>query len=118
MLVEDNWEEIQNKVHQKFIEWELEMESHNKELISSFGETAEEDFLDLLECCDITDKIKVVDGPESGKPQKDRYGNFDEYGVFKEVHIDQWSTGPEGDSFSGFIYTKAKNKWLKIPYSC
>jgi len=24
----------------------------------------------------------------------------------------------EGDSYSGFIYSFVKNKWIKIPYSC
>jgi hypothetical protein len=38
---------------------------------------------------------------------------------FKGIWCDQWSTGMEGDSWSGNMYIQLKkNMWLEIGYSC
>lgn len=84
---------------------------HNTALINSFGKTASKHFKDLLDFCDVTGKIELVDKPNGDKQNEN-------CGIFKNVHVHQWTTGMEGDSFAGYIYTNVKGQWIKVPYSC
>ena len=71
----------------------------------------EQDFEDLLDGCRLNGEVEVAEKPNGDKQNED-------CGIFKDIHVDQWSVGDSGDSFAGYIYAKVNNKWLKIPYSC
>ena len=99
------------KIYEELAQYEKEVSEHNDTLIKSFGETAKTDFIDLIEYCGVTDKIEFVEEPKGIFQDED-------CGVFKNVHVEQWCTNMEGDSFSGFIYAQVKEKWIKVPFSC
>ena len=65
----------------------------------------------MLDGCFCNGKIEKV-----GKPSGDKQN--EEFGIFKDIHVDQWTVGTEGDSFNGHIYARVKNQWYKIPYYC
>ena len=97
-------------------EWEEDKLNNNVEIIAEIiklrGNKTLKSYERLLDGAYITDKISIVDKPEGEN-------NDEEFGVFTEVWVDQWSVGDSGDSFEGFIYGKFdEGKWLKIPYSC
>lgn len=96
---------------QYYAEYREEISANNTNLINSFGKTASKYFKDLLEFCDVTGKIELVDKPDGDKQNES-------YGMFKDVHVDQWSTVMEGDSFAGYIYANVNGQWIKVPYSC
>jgi len=100
-----------DKMYADLTAYENELFEHNTNLISSFGKTANKHFKRLLDSCDLTGKIELVDKPNGDKQNES-------YGMFKNVHVDQWSVGMEGDSFAGFIYANVKGQWIKVPYSC
>lgn len=95
----------------QMLAYEKEIVDHNEKMIKCFGQDAEHYFEDLLWGCRIVEKIKFVDAPK-GDDQDE------EYGPFKEVHVDQWSIGDSGDSFEGYVYAKIDDRWIQIPYSC
>jgi len=99
--------------YSKLLKWESEVCEHNNRILSEY-KVNEDDFTDLLTDCDITGKIEIVKQPQGTEQTEEEYGNL------TITHIDQWSIGIEGDSYSGFIYAKVKSieLWLKIPYSC
>ena len=67
-------------------------------------------YIEELNCCE---PFYFKDEP-IGKFQEEN-----ESGCITGVWIEQWSTGMEGDSYSGNISIKLKDyKWLIIPYSC
>jgi hypothetical protein len=103
-------EQIQ-KVYDDLAIYEKGILDYNNNLINSFGKTAKKHFKDLLEYCNVTDKITLVDKPNGDKQNEC-------YGMFQDIHVDQWTVGTEGDSYAGFIYANAKGQWIKIPYSC
>jgi len=76
-------------------------------LIKDLGE----DIGALLDSCGLSGEVEIVDAPTGSKTNES-------YGIFKDVHIDQWSVGDSGDSYAGFIYAKVKDKWIKVPYEC
>lgn len=88
-------------------------EDENKEFLKSI-KCNEQDWEDLLDGVDVRGNITTVAYPEGTK-------QHESHGMFKDVHIHQWGVGIEGDSWEGYIYclfSKNKNLWLKIPYSC
>lgn len=99
------------KVYDDLAEYYKEISDHNATLINSFGKTASKHFKDLLDFCDVTEKIELVDKPKGDKQNEN-------YVMFKNVHIQQWSIGIEGDSFKGYIYANVKGQWIKVPCSC
>lgn len=113
MMTEDQaWE----KAIEDLQAYDEECNKHNKEIMeqvtAKVGDEALEDFKELLDFANVTDKLEIVSKPD-GDNQNESCG------VFTEVWVDQWSVGMEGDSFEGFIYGKfADMEWLKIPYSC
>lgn len=85
---------------------------HNNELINSFGKTAQKHFNNLLDGAHVTGKIELVDKRHGKKQHED-------YGMFRNIYVDQWGVGMDGDSFEGFIYANVKKgQWIKIPYVC
>lgn len=89
-----------------------EIDEHNKKVFKQVGKTALKDLEEILEGCNITDKIQIVRMP-SGEDQNEGCG------IFTETYVDQWTMGISGDDFAGFIYVKFdENKWLQIPYEC
>lgn len=104
-------DEIIEKAYADLAKYEKEICDHNDSLIKSFGKTARKHFIDLLNFCNVTKKIELVDKPNGDKQNES-------YGMFKNIHVDQWSVGMEGDSYEGFIYANVKGRWIKIPHSC
>lgn len=100
-----------NKAMQDYFAYCDEIRNHNEAIFNGFSKEELSDFKALLDYCYITEKIEFVDKPEGDKQDE-------ECGSFKNIHVDQWSAGMEGDLYAGFIYAKYKNKWIKIPYSC
>ena len=100
-----------DKIYKELAEYEKEIESHNSKFLDDLGEDAVNDFEELMDCCNVTEKIKLVDAPKGTR-------NNENIGVFLDVYVNQWCTNMEGDSFSGFLYANVKGKWVEIPYSC
>lgn len=101
---------IVDQVYAELVKWEREVDDHNNAIID--GLNAQDDFKELIELCRITDKIEFVTEP-CGTHQIESYVSF------HQVRVDQWSTGTEGDTFSGHIYAQIHDgRWLKIPYEC
>jgi len=100
-----------NSFYEDLARIENDIIDHNNQIIDSFGKNAQRDFEILLGSCDVVNKITYVDAP-SGKPQ---HGNA---GMFKNIHVEQWSQGLSGDLYVGYIYAFVKGKWIKVPYSC
>jgi len=66
----------------------------------------------ILNDAKVNGKMEIVSSPKGE-------ANGDKYEFFKEVHVDQYSVGDSGDSYSGAIYAKfGENKWLLIPFEC
>lgn len=99
------------KVYDDLAEYEYQINEHNNKIINSFGKTAMKHFIDMLEYCNVTEKIELIDKPNGDKQNEN-------YGMFKNIHVDQWTVGMEGDSFAGYIYANVKGQWIKVPYSC
>lgn len=72
----------------------------------------------VMDSCSINGEVEIV--KEEDVPT-DNIQNED-WGIFKDIRIDQWGVGDSGDSFEGLIYAridhKEKKTWLKIPYNC
>lgn len=100
-----------DKVYADLVAYEKEIADHNEAFLKSLGKGAQRDFEELMDCCNIAEKIKFVDEPKGSD-------NKENCGVYKNIHVDQWCTNMEGDSFSGFIYAKVKGKWIEVPFSC
>lgn len=112
MITDAQYNDVMNEMR-KLEEERLE---HNTkiitEIIGEVGDKTIESYRRILDGVSVTDKLQIVDEPNGEN-------NHEEFGVFKEMWVDQWSVGDSGDSFEGFIYGKfAANKWLKISYSC
>lgn len=99
------------KVLDEKCEYEMEVQNHNMNLILPLHKNALKYFNQMLDGCFCNGKIEKV-----GKPSGDKQN--EEFGIFKEIHVDQWAVGTEGDSFNGHIYARVKNQWYKIPYYC
>lgn len=100
-----------NKVYADLSAYEKETQDHNEQILKSLGRKAERDFQELMDCCNVTEKIKFVNAPKGSD-------NKENCGIFKNVHVDQWATNMEGDSYSGFIYANVSGKWVEVPFSC
>ena len=100
-----------DKVYADLAAYEKEIADHNEQVLKSLGKKAQNDFEELLDCCNVTEKIKLVDAPKGSD-------NKENCGVFKNVHVDQWSTNMEGDSYAGFIYANVNGQWIEVPFSC
>jgi hypothetical protein len=60
------------------------------------------------------DEWQIVSEPSGAKQKENEYGRS-----IKNIWVDQWSVGTEGDSFDGYIEVQLKeNKYLKFRYSC
>lgn len=103
-----------NEAITEYNKWQVEMDKHNQELLKSIKHK-KKDFNNLLDFCEITDKMEWVNKPNFKQENKP-----DKFGVFKLEYVDQWAMGMEGDSFAGFMYVRVDGheKYLKIPYSC
>lgn len=108
------WEEEKQlkDIYEQISKSEKEMYEYNKKFIEGLGVTAIDDFACICEACNIVDKIRVVEKPRG-------VNQNEECGVFKEVHVLQYSVGYEGDSFAGYIYAKTDSVgWIEIKYEC
>ena len=100
-----------DKVYADLAAYEKEIADHNEQVLKTLGKKAQKDFVELMDCCNVTEKIKFVDAPKGSD-------NKEHCGVFKSVHVVQWTTNMEGDSYAGFIYANVKGQWIEIPFSC
>lgn len=103
-------EEI-DKMYAELAAYENEITEHNEQFLKSLGKKAQKDFEELMDCCQIYEKITVVDAPKGSKQDEN-------CGIYKDIHVDQWCTNMEGDSYAGFIYAKVKGQWIEVPYYC
>lgn len=105
-------DDLQEKeMYAKLAEEERIEQEYNDKILSELGISGE-DFKDLLDGAWHHGKIEIVEKPK-GMNQEE------ECGIFKEVYVEQWSNGYEGDSWAGYIYGKLEeNKWVKISYEC
>ncbi len=104
----------QNEIDKAYAEMDAYLKGiaeHNEQFLKKLGKRAQKDFVELIESCNVTEKIKFVDTPKG----RDNNENF---GIFKNVHVDEWSTGTEGDSYEGYIYANVKGQWIEVPYEC
>ncbi len=108
MITDKQYEEAFKNLH----DYHKEISDHNTSFLKQFGETAAKDFTVLIDDCTVTGKIEFVDKPR-GEDQYD-----DDCGIFKDVHVDQWSVGDSGDNYGGFIYAKVGDKWIAVQYEC
>lgn len=106
-ITDEQWKEALDKLYA----YEKEIIDYNTEFVKQFGETAEKDFSEMCEDCTITNKIEFVDKP-SGTDQDE------DYGIFKNVRVDQHSVGDSGDSYAGAIYANVNDKWIRVYYEC
>lgn len=103
-------EQIKEAFYEMY-QYEQEIISHNAQFVKLCGDTAEKDFEKMCEDCRVTSKIEFVEGAR-GRNQDESYG------VFKNVHIDQYSVGDSGDSYAGTIYANVGDKWISVRYEC
>jgi len=60
------------------------------------------------------DNWEIISEPTGDHQKEDEYGKS-----IKQVWVDQWATGTEGDSFDGYICVLIKpKKYLKFRFSC
>lgn len=91
---------------------ESEIQKHNLSFIRALGKYAMRHFKNWVsEDVTITGKVEFVDAP-GGDKQNEKYG------MFKNIHVEQWTTSMEGDSYSGYMFAEVDGKWIKVPYSC
>lgn len=104
-------DEQHKKMYAEIERSEKEEHEQNCKLLEANG-LPYEAVKNLLDGCGLNGKLEIVDNPTgANQDETDKY--------FKEIFVEQWSTGWEGDSFSGYIYGKIDdNKWLKVPYYC
>ena len=100
-----------DKVYAELAAYEKEIADHNESVLRSLGKKAQKDFEELLDCCNVIEKIEFVDAAKG-------HDNKENCGVFKNVHVEQWTTNIECDSYAGFIYANVNGKWIKVPFSC
>jgi len=100
-----------DRVYQELAAYEKEIQEHNSKFLDNLGQQSIQDFEELMDCCNITEKIKFVEEPKGRR-------NNEDIGVYKDIHVDQWTTNMEGDSYSGFLYANINDKWIEVPYSC
>lgn len=92
-------------------DYEKEITDHNDKVLKTFGGDAHKDFQDLIDSCSVVGKIEFAEAPK-GDAQNESNG------IFKDVHVDQYSVGDSGDSYAGFIYANINGKWVSINYEC
>jgi hypothetical protein len=88
---------------------------HNQKTLARFGSSLDDfDFREVMDGAILSGMIEIVCREDvHGENQNENYG------IFKNIHVDQWSVGLSGDSFAGHIYAQVSEKdWLKIPYNC
>lgn len=109
--------EYEENAYKQMADWDEEVWRHNDRLLRAIkkvkGATFHKYLLEIIRECDrVTDKMTIEKEPD-GDWQEERYGR-----TIKGIWLDQWSTGTEGDSFSGYVWVQLKeNKYLKISYS-
>jgi hypothetical protein len=100
-----------DRAYADLIAYQEEVLLHNEQTLKTLGKKAGSDFEELMDQCYVNGKIKLVDGPKGSD-------NEENCGVFKNVHVQQWTTNMEGDSYAGFIYANVKGQWIEVPFTC
>lgn len=108
MTQDEQWAEAMKGVY----EWQQEIEQHCISVLNSLGINDLQDFHDMCYDSRITGKVWIADKPEGSR-------NDEDFGVFKDIHVEQMSVGDSGDSYAGTIYGQLPDgKWLAVPYEC
>lgn len=104
------------EAYEAMIKIEKKIADHNakilEEIAEKYGDSVQNDLDDVLDYCTLDGEINIVN---------EAYGEDinEKYGIFKQVIVNQWATGTEGDSFAGRIYGKIDNNlYLEIPFEC
>ncbi len=91
----------------------------NDRILKAIKNQLGQEFYDLLimiiDCSEVSQdyKYSIVQEPRG------RFQHESEYGFIVGCWVDQWSTGTEGDSYSGYITVKLKDyKYLEMSFSC
>lgn len=106
-----SYDEQMDDAFESLQRYEQEIEDHNKSFFDSLNDKDKKDFEVLLDDCELCYKINYVDEPKGNKQDED-------CGSFKNIHVDQWCTNMDGDSFQGNIYALFNNRWVEIPFTC
>lgn len=105
-------DEFMQKLYAEIAQAQKEEKEHNENILNRY-KVPNDSFELLLDCCNLSGKIEVVN-ESKGDFQEDEGDDF-----FLKIYVDQWATGMEGDSFSGFIYGLMENgMYLKVPFDC
>lgn len=105
-------DEFMQKLYAEIEQAQKAEKEHNENILKKYQVPSDSLEL-LLDCCNLSGKIEVVKEPK-GDFQEDENDIF-----FLKIYVDQWATGMEGDSFSGFIYGLMNNgMYLKVPFDC
>ncbi len=84
---------------------------YNKGFCDGLGKNAWKDFCEMTDGDSWVGKITIVEKPRGTN-------NHESFGVFKDIHVSQYSVGDGGDSFAGQLYAKAGKRWIEIQYEC
>ena len=111
--------DFEKEAYDKLAELEDDIQRKNGRIINAIRSVKGSGFvINLLELVDeISDYTVYESWTLVKKPVGDK--QEEDFGLIEYVWCDQWSTGMEDDSFSGYIYVELKEHlFLKIPYSC
>lgn len=89
-----------------------------KSIAEALSDDLKNDIDNLMDSCSINGEVEIVKEEDIDEEN----AQDENFGIFNDIMVEQWSVGDSGDSFNGFIYAridhKEKKTWLKIPYNC
>ncbi len=111
-------QEYEAKAWKQLVDYEAEVWRSNERLLKVIkkvkGPTFHKHLLSIIKSLDRVDDKMTIEKEPAGEWQEET----DCGRTIKEVWVDQWATGIEGDSWGGYLWVKLKeNKFLKIGYS-
>lgn len=107
MITESNYKEAYDKQEA----YENAIYEHNEEFLSKYTEEDRKDFREMMYDCSIIGKIEIVEKIEGIRQDEN-------YGIFKDIFVEQWCTNMEGDSYNGFVFATVGDIFIKVPFSC
>ena len=120
--VEDMTQEEIDKAHQAMLD-ELDRDREEERRVNSRlfailrtvkGAKWMKGLEELLWHCEVCGAMSIT----RARPQ-DKHWQKAAFDPIKEMWVEQWSRGMDGDSFEGTIWVKIDNKrWLQLSFSC
>ncbi|MFN4026453.1 MAG: hypothetical protein ACK4IZ_03305 [Flavobacterium sp.] len=113
----ENLDYLMDLCYQEMHEHDIAVKCNNENLfkviIRKLGRSFVRDLKDLNEFNDSNLGYYIAKKPK-GNLQKES-----DLRVIKEIYVEQWSVGMEGDSFAGNISVEiSKNQFIIMPFSC